>query len=245
MFNYRFTVGSITVLSAILAALCIFIGVLAVENNFEAFSNPVIALQYAKNYDLAYWFLLLDMFGYYLLLLPVIFYLHQQYKYSSPWIGLITFSGLAYVLNGSAGAAMLAAAWPDLMQQYLHQTPANAETVSIVFSSITLIVTKGIWNILEMFFAAVWFIGVGACLVRENKTIGVVAIVTGISTLLDGIGNLFDLKVVSEIGLNIYLLLGIVWPLLMGIWLMKKSKTQPAKATEPELAKRELSPSFT
>jgi membrane associated rhomboid family serine protease len=67
--NYKLTVGALTALSGLLAAACIFLGANAVDYNFEAFSEPTLILQYAHNHKQAYWFLLLDMVGYYLLLL--------------------------------------------------------------------------------------------------------------------------------------------------------------------------------
>ena len=222
MFNYRFTVGAITILAGVLAALCLVVGVLAVEYDFSAFSHPIAALQYAKHYKLAYWFMILDLFGYYLLLLPVIFYLHQQYKYRSPWTLLFTFSGLAYVFTGAIGAAILAVLWPEQMQQYL-LSPQNRETITAIFSSTTVMVTKGLWNILEVLFAAVWWIGSGKLLYKENKGLGVITILAGISTLLDGAGNIFGLDSLAETGLSIYLLMGIAWPLIIGGHLVRKS----------------------
>ena len=75
--SYRFIVGAITILSGIIALWCLYTGADAVDYNFDAFSNPLIALNYSTNHGQATLFLLLDMFGYYLLLLPLVFYLHQ------------------------------------------------------------------------------------------------------------------------------------------------------------------------
>jgi hypothetical protein len=223
MFSYRFTVGAITIASGILALLCIIVGALAVEFNFDSFSNPVLTLQYSKNHQLAKWFLLLDLFGYYLLLLPVIFFIHQQYKYRSPWMPLFTFSGAAYVLVGSIGAAMLAEVWPGLMQDYLNATAQNQETIALQFQVSTIAVTKGLWNILEVLFAAAWWIGVGSLLYRDKKITGMLSIATGAATFLDAIANMAGLHLLAELGLNIYLLLGIIWPLVIGVTIIKQS----------------------
>lgn len=226
--NYTRTVGGLTVLSGILAAACIFLGAHAVEYNFEAFSEPALVLQYAHNYNQAYWFLLLDMAGYYLFLLPVIFYLHQQYKYHSPWVQLLTFSGTAYTLIGAIGAALLAVAWPELMQQHLTASTEGQATIVPLFEIITNVVTKGLWNILEVLFAATWWIGFGLLLRRDHKFIGLLSIIAGIACLLDSIGNMFGSKVISETGVNIYLVSGIYWPVVVGIQLIRKSFPQAA-----------------
>ncbi len=224
MFNYRFTVGSITVLSGVLALLCLIVGALAVEFNMEAFSDPALVLQYSKNHELARWFLGLDLIGYYLLLLPVIFFIHQQYKYRSPWMPLFTFSGAAYVLVGSIGAAMLTEVWPGLMKSYLQEAVQSKEVIALQFQTSTSAVTKGLWNILEVLFAAAWWIGIGVLLYRDKKITGILSVVTGAAALLDALGNMTQLHLLAEIGLNSYLFLGIVWPLVIGVIIIKQSK---------------------
>lgn len=226
--NYKQTVGGLTVLSGLLAGACILLGAHALDYNFEAFSEPKLVLQYAHNYKQAYWFLLLDMAGYYLLLLPVIFYLHQQYKYHSPWVQLLTFSGTAYTLVGAVGAALLAAVWPELMQQYLSASNEDQAAIIPLFATITHMVTKGLWNILEVLFAATWWIGFGLLLRRDHKIIGMLSILAGVACLLDSIGTMLGSDLLSETGVNIYLLSGIIWPIVVGIQLIRKSFTQPA-----------------
>lgn len=227
--DYRFAIGAISILSGLLALACLLVGAVAVEYNFDAFSNPVLTLNYAHNHQLAKWFNLLDMFGYYLLLLPLIFYFHQQYKYTSPWSSLFTFSGLAYVLTGALGAAILAALWPDLMIDYSTASDENKTIISTVFRATTLLVTKGMWNILEVLFAAVWWMGLGRMIYKESKSLGIVTIIAGLFTLMDATGNMTGVQILSDIGLNVYLLLGILWPIIIGVSLIKR--TVPSKST--------------
>ncbi len=221
--DYRFIVGAMSILSGLLALACIWVGAMAVEYNLEAFSDPILTLRYAHHYELAKWFNLLDLFGYYLLLLPLIFYFHQQYKYRSPWMSLFTFSGAAYVLTGALGAAILAALWPEQMKDYLTSSADNTSLNIALFKTTTLLVTKGMWNILEVLFAAVWWIGLGRLLYSDSKIIGLLTIITGISTFIDAAGNIFSVQVMSDLGLNIYLILGIAWPVVIGISLVGKS----------------------
>lgn len=219
--RYRNTIGLITILSGLLAAACIIVGAMAVENDFAAFSDPTRTLLHAHNQVLAYWFNILDLFGYYLLLLPLIFHLHQLLKYRSPWMPLITFSGAAYVLVGAIGASVLAAVWPSLMMDHLSAGPADQSAITAAFKTMTLAVTKGLWNILEVIFAAVWWIGTGLLLRSASRPIAWLTIATGLSTLLDAIGNLLGLHLIAEISLNLYLVLAIIWPITIGIRLMR------------------------
>jgi hypothetical protein len=215
--NYRTLVGFICILSAILSIACLAVGAIAVDYDFEAFSNPQLVLYYAAHHRAAYWFNILDMFGYYLLLLPLVMYCHQQYKFRSPWLGTFTASGLAYVLVGAMGAAALAVTWESLLQLHLTAEGTSKETIEIVFVALTAIVTKGFWNILEAIFAAVWFAGAGRFLYSESRTLGVLGVITGAGTLLDAAGNIVGMNMLAEIGLNIYLLFSILFVLVAGI----------------------------
>lgn len=221
--NYRKAIGYISILSGILSIACLWVGAIAVNYNFEAFSDPKLILQYADQFKAAYWFNILDMFGYYLLLLPLIFYLDQQYRFRTPWLSLFTNSGLCYVLIGAIGAVTLAVAWPPLMHDFLHASGDESKIITLTISVLTTIVTKGLWNILEALFASVWFIGIGKLLYNDQKVIGIIGVVTGIATLIDALGNVFDLKILAEIGLNVYLLGSIAFALGFGYRLIKKT----------------------
>lgn len=230
--NYRFTVGSLSILSGILSLGCLVVGAIAVNNNFEAFSDPQLLLQYSNHSKAAYWFNILDMFGYYLLLMPLIFYVNQQYKFRTPWMNLFTSCGLFYVLIGAMGAVILAVTWPPLMNEFLHAEEDEAKMISFAFSAITRIVAGGLWNILEVIFAAVWFTGIGKLLYKENKAIGITGIVVGIASVFDAVGNILEIKVLSETGLNIYLLGSILFVFLFGIRLIRSSKQEHSSQHE-------------
>lgn len=133
------------------------------------------------------------------------------------------------MLTGALGAAILAALWPELMIDYLAASAENKAVISTVFKATTLLVVKGMWNILEVLFAAVWWIGLGRMLYGESKALGILTIITGLSTLVDATGNIIGVQSLSDIGLNVYLLLGIVWPIVIGVSLIKKTvSSKPA-----------------
>ncbi|MBS0030739.1 hypothetical protein ACTJJ0_26890 [Chitinophaga sp. 22321] len=222
--NYRLSIGVTCLISVVFSIACLAAGAVAVDYNFDAFSDPRLVLRYSAKYHTAYWFNILDMFGYYLLLIPLVMYYHQQYKFRSPWTALITFSGLAYTLIGAIGAVTLAVSWRFLMQQYTDAGGNLEEVTEVVFLNITLIITKGYWNMLEAVFAAIWFAGIGRLLYNENKAVGITGVITGIATLLDATGNIFDVKILAETGLNVYLVSSIVFVLMLGVKLIKTSR---------------------
>lgn len=218
-------IGRITALAGLLALACLLVGALAVDMDFDAFSDPVLTLAHAHNHQLAYWFNILDLFGYYLLLLPVALHMHQRLRYRSPWMPLITLGGVGYAVIGASGAAVLAAVWPELMRDHLAAAPEEQATIVLVFKVATLAVTKGLWNILEMAFAATWWIGLGLLLRPSMPGIARLSIALGGACVLDMLGNLTGIAPLAEIGLNLYLLLSIIWSIAMGIRLMREANT--------------------
>jgi hypothetical protein len=213
--------GLLTILSGILAFGSMLVGTFAVEFELDTFSDPSSILRFSHNHGLAKGSMLLDMFGYYLLLLPVIFYLHEYLKQKTPWANTFTFCGLAYVLIGAIGAGILSAVWPQQMQQYLTANAEQQAALQAATENITTIVYGGMWNILEVFVCGVWWAGVGFALRSEYKSLGNVTVVLGIACLLDSVGNITELKMLAEIGLNIYLILAIAWAIWMGILIYK------------------------
>jgi len=214
-------VGYLLVLSGVLALACMVIGLFATHFDAEAFSNPVKMLD-MENVDplLLRWFMILDLFGYYLLLLPFIYYAHHTLKNKTPWAGFFTGMGFAYVLIGAIGATALAVIWPSILEQYPSASDATREILRANFSLATNFVVKGLWNYLEVFLGGIWWIGIGIFLF-ENRSLKIASILLGGACLLDSVGELLTVPILAEIGLNVYLLLGIVWPIWVGIKMVR------------------------
>lgn len=219
--SYTRTTGLITILSAILAFGSMLFGALAVDWQLDKFSNPTGLLEFSNHHEIAKWAMLLDLFGYYLLLLPAIFYLHEYVLGQSPWANLLSFCGLSYVLIGAIGAAILASVWPTLMQQYVTVGAESKVILKAEMQNITAIVYGGMWNILEEIVAGVWWVGVGLALRGSSRPLGSLTVVLGISCLLDSLGNMTGVNVLADIGLNLYLVLAIIWPVWVGILIYK------------------------
>jgi hypothetical protein len=219
--NNQRLIGMLTILSGIIALGSMMIGLLAADFNFEAFSNPIVLLDMTGNAPLLIkWFMLLDMFGYYLLLLPVIWFLHGQLSTKTSWAMLITSAGFAYVVIGAIGAAALAVAWPSFMTHYQDAAPANKEAYRAAFLLSNDMVVKGMWNTLEVWLAGVWWLGVGVHVIK-SRALKVTTIILGVGCVMDGLGEAIGSPAIAELGLNIYLLLAIIWAVWMGIWIMR------------------------
>ncbi|MDF2188005.1 hypothetical protein [Paraflavitalea sp. CAU 1676] len=217
-------IGAITILSGLLAFACMVASLIAVNFNFDALSDPMLILSTAgTNTAVAKWSMIFDMFGYYLLLLPIIYLLHDWMKDRSAWANLVTFCGIAYVLIGSIGASILAVVWPKLINAYHLANETEQQILKANFSLINDVVYGGLWNLLEMTFAATWWIFTGYQLRKNNfYYIGWLTMLTGISCLGDALAGILQAGWLHEASLNIYLALAIIWAISIGIFMMSK-----------------------
>ena len=214
-------IAFISILSGVLALGCLVTGLVATQFDQEAFANPAKLLDMpGVDGSQLRWFMLLDLFGYYLLLLPAIFFVHSKLKSKTALAPLFTSLGFGYVLIGAIGAAALAVIWPTLLEKYALATTAMREVYRADFLFSTDFVVKGLWNYLEVLLGGVWWLGVGYFLIHQ-RGLKIMTLVLGIACLVDGFGELFQVPFMAEIGLNIYLILAIVWPVWIGISILK------------------------
>src|ERR1041385_1308043 len=103
-------------------------------------SNPTAILSVDINgARLLRWGLILDMFGYYLPLLPAVLLIQQWFRgISLDWIRFYTVCGIGYILIGATGAAILAAIQIPLIDAY---TQASGEQHYVLES-----LTRIVWN---------------------------------------------------------------------------------------------------
>src|SRR3989339_830030 len=106
--QHKKIVGLITILSGIVAFISYFLVAAAVNFNFDFFSNPVIIFSLENvNISMLRWSMITDVFGYYLLLLPALYFIYDWLKDKTPWKNLLTFCGTSYILIGAVGASIL------------------------------------------------------------------------------------------------------------------------------------------
>lgn len=224
LLNHQKTVGIITIISGLLAVACMVYGLVAVNYNFDAFSNPLLILSIPNvNVDAARSSMIFDMLGYYLLLIPIAYLLHDWIKTKTPWNNLITFSGLGYALIGGIGAAILAVVWPSILKIYPTAAPDLQLILKTNFAFYNALVYEGLWNLLEMLFAGTWWLWIGIVLYKNKfRYTGLLTVVLGLSCFADASAGIFQIAALHEIALNIYLVLSIKWALVMGIFLLRK-----------------------
>ena len=218
MLPNRKIVGFVTLISGVIGLVSYVLVLMAVNFNFEFFNDPSQIFQTeGKSSLLLKWSMITDLFGYYLLLVPVLFFIHNWMEMKTTWSPVFTFCGAAYIFAGALGASILGASWPMLIDKFSLATSVQQDMVKLSFENLSWMVGDGIWNIFDACMFGVWFIAVGVLVKRENKTWGWFTISIGTLSALDFIGNIFNIKIIADTALNLYLVLAPIWAILAGI----------------------------
>ncbi len=167
--------------------------------------------------------MILDMFSYYLPLLPVALFLWRWLGSRNPnWVLFYTSCGLGYILIGSIGAAILAAVHPPLINAYAQASVEQRPVLETVFSAIGNMVYGGMWAMLDTLLVGIWFLGIGLLLQGERRLFSIFSIILGISALLSSLGVILGIEAIAFFLGVIYGLLAPVWALWLGIDLLRK-----------------------
>ena len=197
---------------------------MAMDFNMEASTNPALLLSVgADGANLWRWGMILDMFSYYLPLLPVALFLWRWLRSRNPdWVLFYTSCGLGYILVGAIGAAILAAVHPPLISAYAQAPVEQRPVLEAVFSAIGNMVYGGMWAMLDTLLVGIWFLGIGLLLQGERRLFSIFSIVLGISALLSSLGVILGIEAIAFFLGVIYGLLAPVWALWLGIDLLRK-----------------------
>src|SRR5437763_12149206 len=188
--SFQRLVAVTSILAALLAFGSIGFLVVVLGVNTDPFSNLTSILGIGANgASLFRWGMILDLFGYYLLLAPLALLLWSRLQPKGMnLISLFTFCGLAYMLIGAIGAATLAAISPPLIEGYGQASLQQRQVYEVVFSGFLNVVYVGLWNLLESSLGGIWWLGIGLLLRREQPALGLFTVVLGIISLLTAHG---------------------------------------------------------
>lgn len=231
--TYQKQVAGLTVVSGLLALLCLVLLGIALADNPDAYDDPMQLLRMPNlNVDLVRWSMLSDLLGYYLLLLPVIYFLRPYLRERTPWADLITGCATAYVLVGAIGAVVMAEVVCPLLTRYATAPAGQQAHLRTTYQTMNWLVYNGLWNLLETLLAGVWWILTGFVLRTWHKALGWTTLVLGIFTALDALGNLLGWRAVAALGLNGYLLLAPVWAIWLGGLLYQRARPVVTSASQ-------------
>jgi hypothetical protein len=232
---YPKTVAALTVLSGLLALGCLVLLGVALSGHPEAFNDPVKIIDYPDiNWNLLRASMLADLTGYYLLLLPLIYYLRPLLREQTPWADAITYCGTAYAWGGALGAAILSEVGARLYTDYHAAAPGEQAPIRVAYQAMTYLVYDGLWNLLGSLLAGTWWFLAGYFLTGFHRATARTAMVLGACTALDPLGNLVGIEWLAETGLNVYLVLAPAWAIWIGVVVWQKArKTVPLPEPQP------------
>lgn len=216
-------VGVATLAAGLGAVGCLATMLMAVNFDAAVVDNPLLALHRADvSTPLLKASMLFDLFGYYLLLLPLVFLLRQWAGAHRLTAQVGSFCGTAYALVGAVGAAVLATAWPAVLEAHRAAAPQAKEALATDFRLLYGVVNDGLWNLLEMLFAAVWWGWAGAVLRKKGfRKTGLLSSALALACVGDAASVMTDARALHSLSLNAYLVLSIAWTVVMGVLVLR------------------------
>jgi hypothetical protein len=148
-------------ISAILSCPVALASIMLIFNafdwDFETAFMPAKAIAFQPDPSaLLRWCWILDIFRYYLPLVPLALALHHRHAAKAPLHSrLFLFSGLGYSSIGGLGAALLAGATTPLFEAFQSGDSVQKMAAAQVFSNLNNEILNGVWNIFSMFMAAI------------------------------------------------------------------------------------------
>jgi hypothetical protein len=224
----------ITAISTIMAAFLILAAslvlLMAVDFNSEFLSNPgglITAGLDAGAAGLFRWGSILELWGYFLFLIPASLYLWYWLKpRSSEWVTLYTLLGLSSIALGIIGAAIRATFWPSMMTVYPQLPEAQGQVLQVVFTSLTDFTFEGLYA-LDSILAGAWWLGIGLILRGERRILGIVTAIMGAAILGAGFGWLLQIDPLAR--LEMVYFLEPFWAIWLGVVIWRRAEPrQPA-----------------
>ncbi|MFT5223774.1 MAG: hypothetical protein ACI867_002098, partial [Glaciecola sp.] len=215
--------GRVTILAGVLSLASLVVGLSGADYDFEAFSeaDTFIALG-ADAASPVLWGMWLSLFGSYLLVVPLALHLHRELRDDAPAVSdLASVGALLYILLGAAGAGVLAATAPHLMEQWSLADAAGRSDLLAQFDLARRIAEDGLQGVVQNVAGATWFIGMGVLLRAHHRGLGTTAIVIGVALVLNTLGILVDVEGLRMLGLTGTVLLAPMWAIGMGVSMLR------------------------
>jgi len=215
--------GALAVLAAPLTVLGLVLGLLPVKFDAERFRDPDVVLglgvDAAGTLRASY---LLVMLGSYLLLVPLAIWLWGRLgpARDAGWLTALV-AGLAYLGLGAAGASILAAVWPTLIQQY--SVPGSDRgALRVAFVTATKIAEDGLQGAIQNLAGGIWWTGVGSRLRQvQHRKLAALTLVLGAASTVNALGGLLAADALTVPGLTLTVLLAPMWAVCVGLTVVR------------------------
>lgn len=215
--------GTLALIAAPLSWLSLVVGLLAVQWDFDTFGDSLRLLNVgdaaATMLQWSYW---LSSFGSYLLLLPLLIWLHWQMaerdELFARWYALC---GLGYLLLGGTGAAILASAWPFLIRASQTAAGVGPAELGLLIQFSTALAEGGLQGIIQNVAGGVWWVGLGLYFWGARRPFSLLSLVIGAALLLTTLGTVVGVEGLSSLGLIATLLLVPIWSVWAGVMALR------------------------
>ncbi|MGQ0848211.1 MAG: DUF4386 family protein [Actinomycetota bacterium] len=165
------------------------------------------------------WGALTDMFGYYLLLVPLFLAVGTVLRrHRGPLVDLFTVGGLMYVVIGALGAVVLATAAPPLMEAYESAGPAARPGTALAFATLVDAIYKGAWQTLQVIPGGVWLIGTGVLLGGRRPVLGAIGVSAGLAGLAWSALRMLEVDLLGATAVGFFALVGVLFAAYI-VWL--------------------------
>ena len=166
---------------------------------------------------LFHWGAIGDMLYSYLLLVPLALYLHALLRPRKPWLtDLGVVGAFAYIFVGAAGAAILAAAGPPLIEANAAAGPADRVALSTSFHLLTNAVFFGLWQTVDPISLGTWLFSIGWLIRAERRAVGRLLVVFGVGLMVAIVRTMLGLHSLGVLvaGTAVVLLVWVGWLLV-------------------------------
>lgn len=220
--RFRVATAVSTIAAGLLIVIAAILAISAVGVNVDLLAQPQNLITLGADAAIVFrWSWLLAMFGYHILLIPVILYLGWWLAAHSPHlIRTTTVIGLGYALVGAIGLVLMTAALPPLMIAWSSVSQSDQGTLEGLFKVVTDVTFFGLTP-LTFVLGGFWWLGIGQALRIERPALGIVTVILGVGTLASGLGFLFEVDPVARLELVNYLLAPI-WVIWTG-WVVSRN----------------------
>ncbi|MGD2047847.1 MAG: DUF4386 family protein [Chloroflexota bacterium] len=221
--SFRRIAGITAIISAPLALAAVVVLTMAVEFNFELMSDQARLITLgARAAELFRLGEILGLFGYSLLLVPVVLYLWDWLKPRSPnLVTMYTVFGLAFIFIGAVGASLRAAVLPEMMSAYAQAASAQGQILSTIFQTVIDVIFGAIGP-LESLLSGLWLLGIGLVLRGERRGLGIIAVILGIAFLGTAFGDMLQVEPLSMLEMTYFI--SPIWVLWLGIVIWRRGE---------------------
>ncbi len=166
--------------------------------------------------ELLRWAAIIDLFSYYLATAVVAYVLWTALRSRGPALAdLSTLAALGYVVAGGASAAVLAMVGPMLMYEHV-RAGADQAGVALAFGVLVEVVFRAIWQFLDGYLLASWWLGVGLLLLVDQPRLARLSLILSAVVAIGGLFTALDFDVARYAALVVVFALWTTW----SIWLI-------------------------